>query len=175
MEEKSFKSTVQLFEDNLWFYHFLVPAEIVTYFLKLPSARRVLCQINGDDAFNCALMPDGLGDYFINLSQQIRTKLSLGELQEIDVILTPDTSQYGMPMPEELEEMLRQDPEGNAAFLALTPGKKRNLIYAVNSVKSSAIKVRRAFVIVTHLRIHKKLDFRQLNVEIKAANQAAKF
>jgi len=170
----SFNSTIQLFEDNLWFYHFLIPPKVASYFLSLPSSRRVLCKINGNTAFNCALMPDGLGEYFINLPQKTRNELDLKKHQELHVTLEADTSEYGMPMPEELREMLHQDPEGNAAFMALTPGKQRNLIYIVNNVKSNAIKMRRAFVIVTHLRIHPKLDFKQLNVELKAANQAAK-
>jgi len=170
----SFNSTVQLFEDNLWLYHFLVPKVVAAYFLALPSTRRELCKINGHDAFNCALMPDGLGDYFINLSQKIRADLQLKEQQEMSIELEADTSEYGMPMPEELQEMLYQDPEGNEAFLALTPGKQRNLIYIVRNVKSAEIKMRRAFVIVRHLRMHDKLDFKQLNAELKEANQAAK-
>jgi len=170
----TYTSTVQLFEDNLWFYHFLVPKEVSAYFLSLPSTRRVLCKINGSPAFNCALMPDGLGDYFINLPQKTRTELNLKEQQQIEVVLEADTSEYGMPMPEELQEMLYQDQEGNDAFMSLTPGKKRNLIYIVNNVKSTEIKLRRAHVIINHLRMHDKLDFRQLNVELKAANQAAK-
>lgn len=173
-EEHSFTAHIELFEDNLWFYHFLLPNIVSEAILKLPTGRRVICKINTSKGFNCALMPDGLGNYFINLPKEIRAKLNLYQHQEISVVLTPDSSEYGMPMPQELQEMLYQDPEGNAAFMALTPGKQRNLIYIVNNVKSSAIKVRRAFVIVTHLRIHPKLDFRQLNVELKAANEAAK-
>ena len=168
-----FTSTIHLFDDNLWYYHFLIPREVANELLKLPTQRRVLCSINGQENMHCALMPDGLGDHFINLNQKLRAQLKLSENQVIDVVLKPDDSPFGMDMPVEFEETLRQDKSANEVFQKLTPGKQRNLIYIVNQVKSPAIRLRRALVIADHLINHGKIDFKALHAEIKAANQRA--
>lgn len=168
-----FTSKVLLFDDNLWYYHFLIPKNVAEKLLKLPSQRRVKCRINQEDSFHCALMPDGLGDHFINLNQKLRRQLNLSENQIIEVTLDPDDSPFGMEMPVELEETLRQDRNALEVFENLTPGKQRNLIYIVNQVKSSAIRLRRALVIADHLIQLGKIDFKALHAEIKAANQRA--
>lgn len=40
-------------------------------------------------------------------------------------------------MPEELEELLHQDEEGNRLFHALTPGKQRTLLYYIGAPKTA--------------------------------------
>ncbi len=166
-----FTAEMYVFENSLWYHHFLVPNEIVDQFLALPSAKRVLCTINGTTTLHCSFMPDGLGGWFIMLNQKLRTALGLREGSEISVTLAPDNSEYGLPMPDEFREALRQDDEANRVFEALTPGKKRGLIYQVGNVKSPHIKLRRAMVIATHLSTHKNLDYKILNEELKAANK----
>jgi uncharacterized protein YdeI (YjbR/CyaY-like superfamily) len=70
-----------------------------------------------------------------------------------------------------LRECLWQDPEGEAVFESLTPGKKRSLIYVVSKVKSTNLRMRKAIVIVTHLAKYGSLDYKVLNSEMKEANQ----
>ncbi len=170
----SFTATLHLFEDNLWFYHFLVPNPIAEQLLASPTGRRVLCTLQHSQSYHCSLMPDGLGGWFINVNQQLREKLQLHDGSPLYVLLLPDTTEFGMPMPEELEECLNQDEAAKSLFNALTPGKQRNLIYIVSTVKSNAIKMRRALVIAAHIKAYPKLDFKALNVALKAANQDAK-
>ena len=80
-----------------------------------------------------------------------------------------------MEMPEEFEVALSMDPGADTYFHSLTPGKQRNLIYFVGQTKSSNIKARRAWVVCDHLNSHKGLiDFKDLNQEIKEANNNAK-
>ena len=67
------------------------------------------------------------------------------------VCLEADKSKYGAPMPEELAEVLNQDPEGKRMFHALTGGKQRSLIYWVASVKDVDKRIQLALVMMKHL------------------------
>ena len=99
-------------------------------------------------------------------------EFSLQVGQGLNIVLEKDKSKYGMSVPEEFEELLYQDPEGEAYFEALTPGKKRSLIYIVDKVKSENIRLRKALVILQHLKQNRgALDFRQLNEDLKNSNQ----
>jgi uncharacterized protein YdeI (YjbR/CyaY-like superfamily) len=84
------------------------------------------------------------------------------------VNLEKDKSEYGLPFPEELKELLKQDPVGNKYFLQLTPGKQRNIIYYVNQVKNMDLRIQRAMGFIEHLKKNKgKLIFRELFRELQ--------
>lgn len=169
-----FSSRIDRFEGDLWHYHVLISAEQAEAFVQ-DNDRRVVCTINGTHTFQCALMPDGKGDFFINLNKDIRKKLGLVLGQEVSIILAPDESEYGLPMPEEFAELLAQDEEGSRRFHALTPGKQRSLIYQVGNVKNPDKRINRGLVILDHLKMHGgTLDFKVLNAEMKAFNQQQK-
>lgn len=86
--------------------------------------------------------------------------------------MTKDTSDYGMPMPDELNEVLAQDYQAYEYFHALTPGKQRNLIYVINKIKSSEIKIRKSLVIADHLIANTgKLDFKMLYEALRDYNK----
>jgi len=80
-----------------------------------------------------------------------------------------------MEMPEELWAVLDQDEEGNILFHDLTPGKMRNIIFYVLQVKSSEIRIRRALVIIEHLKRNEgKIQYQSLAEEMKEANRQAR-
>lgn len=169
-----FQSVVKKFDSELWYYHITVPADVAEKFIEGDN-RRVICTLEGKIKFNCALMHDGAGAYFINLNKARRQKLGLVLEQVVRASLEKDNSTYGMPMSEELQEVLNQDDEAKANFAALTPGKQRTLIYWTDNVKSSEIKIRRALVMTNHLIEQKGgIDFKQMNAALKEANQRAK-
>ncbi|MDX5326475.1 MAG: YdeI/OmpD-associated family protein [Bacteroidota bacterium] len=171
-----FTGVVERFHENpLWSYHIHIPEEIANSIIQSETGRRVVCTLNGDHSIHCALMPDGKGQWFINLHQQIRKKSRIELGDPVVVHLEPDTSEYGMPIPEELEELLYQDPEGSEIFHSFTKGKQRSLIYWVSQVKSSQIRLRRALVLIDHLKIHGDIDYKALQSEIREANQNAKY
>ena len=88
----------------------------------------------------------------------------------MEVGLRKDESEYGLPMPEELDELLKQDETGNRLFHALTPGKLRTLLYIAGQPKTSDVRLRRAIAIVEHLKSNDgKINYRQLNEEMKEA------
>ncbi|MGB6036148.1 MAG: YdeI/OmpD-associated family protein [Cryomorphaceae bacterium] len=137
--------------------------------------RRVICQIEGIRPFHCALLPDGNGSWYILLNNKRKKELRLTEGEEISLELEKDRSEYGMEMPIELREVLDQDEHADVLFHKLTPGRMRNIIHAVASVKSSEIKIRRALVYAEHLKKNKgKIEFKELGQEMKKANRLAR-
>jgi hypothetical protein len=138
---------VRKFDEGLWSYHFLIPQKIVDA-LTQDGKKRVMCKVGDNQAFHAGFMPDGNSNWFVKLNKE-RMK-------------------YGMHMPEELEELLFQDPEWEKFFETLTDGKKRSLIYLVAKPKSSDIRLRKALIILQHLKLNKgKLDFKALNEALK--------
>lgn len=169
-----FTTQVCKFDSDLWYYYVPVPVEVAEPFVDGEN-RRVICTLEGKVSFHCALMPDGAGAYFINVNQKRRKELGLVLGQTVTASLEKDDSKYGMPMSEEFREVLSQEDEARGHFEVLTPGKQRTLIYWVDNVKSSQIKIRRALVMAEHLTSRSgQVDFRALNEEMKAANKRAK-
>jgi hypothetical protein len=137
--------------------------------------RRIICHIEGIRPFHCALLPDGNGSWYILLNNKRKKELGLMEGEEISIELEKDRSEYGMEMPIELQEVLDQDEHADILFHKLTPGRMRNIIHTVASVKSSEIKIRRALVYAEHLKKNKgKIEFKELGQEMKEANQQAR-
>jgi len=131
------------------------------------KSRRVVCTLNGKEQFQCALMPSG-GEFYIMVNKEIRTRLKIYSGNSVDVALKLDDSKYGMAMPEELQEVMRQDPEGNKLFHALTPGKQRSLIWQVGKGKDVDLRIHRALIIMEHLKDNDgKVDGEKLYHEMK--------
>lgn len=164
-----FTSTIELSSNKLWGAHFGVPDVIARQFIE-GDDRRVVCTLNEQVEYQCALLPHGEGSFVISVNKKIRDTLGLKPGSSVRVSLRKDESEYGLPMPEELEELLRQDEEGNRLFHALTPGKLRTLLYIVGHVKTSDKRLARSLTIVEHLKKNGgKIHYRELNLEIKQA------
>lgn len=162
-----FTATLEKFDSNLWGHHITVPDAVAQVFLA-QDAKRVVCTLNDNEQFQCALMPKGEGRYFININKKLRDKLGLKVGSPVRAALRKDDSEYGLPMPEELAELLQQDVEGDRIFHALTPGKQRTLLYIVGSVKSSDLRLTRAVAVVEHLKKNDgKINFRVLYANLK--------
>ena len=163
-----FKTKLKKFSSSeLWHYHITIPETIAHVFIEGKNSR-VLCSLNGLEPFQCAIMKGGGSFYFINLNKEIRKKTQIVEGTELLVKLEKDGSEYGLPFPEEFMEVLLQDPESKEWFDALTAGKKRNLLYIVNKVKSTEIRIRKSIIIADHLKLYKgKIDFKALNLAFK--------
>ena len=171
MAAKKHISALIRINSSVWSYAFKVPKEVGDAFVS-GKDRRVMCTLNEQVTFPCALMGDGAGDYFINTNQEIRKKLGLDIGSTIRYSLEKDKSTYGMPMPEELGEILDMDEDANRYFHAFTLGKQRNLIFLVAKPKGSETRLRKAIVITEFLKDNNgKLDFKALNEAFKLANQ----
>lgn len=164
----TFTSILEDFNTQLWSFHITVPEAVGKIFVE-GKDRRVVCTLNGAESFQCALMPKGDGNFFININKKLRDKLKLKLGMQVEVSLKKDDSPYGLPMPEEFQELLQLDEEGDRLFHALTPGKQRNLLYIIGSAKSSEKRIARSLAIVDHLKAQGgKIDFKQLQQDLKA-------
>ena len=152
-------------ESGWYFIH--VGGEIGEKFEKKDGSRRVVCTINGSETFQCALLPAD-GDFVIVVNKTKRTKLGLADGDKITVELSPDVSKYGLPMPEELDEVLKQDPHGDRLFHALTPGKQRSMLYLIGKVKDIDRRIHTALICLDHLKRNDgKILGEELHEELK--------
>jgi hypothetical protein len=162
-----FTSTLEESTNKLWGSHFAVP-DVIAKTLIRGDDRRVVCTLNEKVEYQCALLPRGNGSFLITVNKKTRDKLGLKPGSQVNVSLRKDESEYGLPMPEELEELLKQDEDGNRLFHALTPGKLRTLLYIAGQPKNSDVRLHRALVIVEHLKKNGgKINYRQLNEEMR--------
>ncbi len=122
-------------------------------FPKSGSTRRVMCTINGVETFPCALMPYD-GEFTIVVNKARRKKLGIAAGDKIAVEIVADESKYGMPMPEELEEVLNQDPDGRKVFESMTPGKRRSFMYTIGEIRDIDKRIHTALIFIEHIKKH---------------------
>lgn len=166
---KSYTLHSQLIKDDAYLYplQFYVSDDIVQA-LKADKVKRLRISINNHEPLAGSLISGGAHQYYIkiNKSQMKMMSLEIGDMATIK--LTPDESEYGMPLPQEFAVIWKIDDEANRYFHTLPPGKQRNLIYIINSVKSLDIRARKATIIMEHLKINNgSLDFKVLNESMK--------
>ena len=132
--------------------HYLeVPGEIVQQ-LGGKFNVRLLCTVNGSITFQTGLVALGQGSAYISLNTKRLKQVGLRHGDPVQVLLEEDTSPYGMEVPEELAELLRQDKAGQERFNQLPPGKQRYIIHYVASVKSSQLRINRAILLIENLK-----------------------
>jgi hypothetical protein len=168
-KDVSFTGELNRFDSNLWHFHIKVDKKIADKVTSKES-RRVVCTLQQTTSFQGALMPDGKGHFFINVNNQLRKKLKLNEYDSVHVSFVPDTSKYGLPLPVEFEELLKQDLAGSDLFEALTDGKKRTLLFIIGKPKSPDLRIRNGIVILEHLKkTNGKIDYKQLRTDMQNA------
>jgi hypothetical protein len=130
---------------------FHIPAQLIaTNQLKLRG--RYIVKV-GNLEWPCAVIPYNGGDAYISVNKPNFKKLSLTINNLVTIYLKEDKSEYGMPMPEELEALLEQDEMGKMRFDKLTKGKQRNIIYYVSQAKSVQVRIDRAITLIEKLKI----------------------
>ena len=166
---KNVKFTTELASDppgSGW--HFIVvDAKTGEKFEKKEGSRRVICSINGHEGFQCALMPSG-GRFYIMVSKEKRARFGIAAGDRLDVHLTADETEFGAPMPEELLEVLNQDPAGQQHFDKLTAGKKRSIMYFIGKIKDVDKRIHTALIFIEHLKNNDgKIIQERLTAELK--------
>ena len=152
-------------------YHFLRIEQKWAKALQFPgNLRRCRCTVNGKLKFPCSLLPSGeeKGSFYIWINKANREKYGLNAGDEVEVELVRDDSKYGMPMPAEFKEVLRQDKEAKKLFDALTPGKQRSFIWYTIRYKDEDRRIQAALIIMDHLKKHDgKTVWKELSEELK--------
>ena len=152
-------------------WHILrVPKAKVAAFGFTGNLRRVACTLNGTETFNCSLFPSG-GDYFITLSKKLRDRLGVEVGDSVTIEIEKDTSKFGMPMPKEFAEVLRQDPEAEKLFNALSPGNQRLMLKLIVMVKGVDKRIARSLAGVESLkRSDGVFDYRAQHLAMKVVS-----
>jgi hypothetical protein len=133
---------------------------------------RIIVNINGIGNINSGLMPDGKGNFFVTVSKAVRKRFDISLDDEVNLVISPDNSEYGMPLPEELAELWAVDEVAYKLFHKLTPGKQRGLIYQIAKPKGAATRIKKAVQISEYLKsVNGKLDYKELNAYMKADNE----
>ena len=71
--------------------------------MRATGHKRWVCTIQDALTWHCGLLPTGEGTWFVVLSkaQMEAVEAHVGDWLNVDMV--PDTSKYGMPLPEDLE------------------------------------------------------------------------
>lgn len=169
--ELRFRSILKRSGNKLWESHFQVPNDVAERFIH-GNSRRVVCRLGNSSAYQCALRPYGQGVFVIPVNKTMRDRLGLEFGTAVEVSLRKDESEYGLPFPEELRELLQQDPEGSRLFHALTRGRQRTLLYVVGSAKSSDKRISRAIAVIKHLKSNGgKINYKELYGSLKNSHR----
>lgn len=147
----SFASCIGKLDYLMGVHYVEVPAAIVKKLGGL-NKQRLFCTINQQQKFQCGMMALGEGRGYITVSKKKLKDFTLALGDSIQVTLAPDNSEFGMEMPEELVEILAQDPEAEKRFMRISPGKQRNIIYYVVGVKNSDKRIERALKLINNLK-----------------------
>lgn len=134
-------------------WHYLPVPEPHALTFREAGHKRVLCSLNGEEPFHCALARQKDRGYYIMLSKRRLKEHNLERGDEADVQLTEDRSEYQAPMPEALDEVLKSDFEGYEVFQSLTPGKQRSIIHMIRRIKSMDLQIERALTIIENLKL----------------------
>jgi uncharacterized protein YdeI (YjbR/CyaY-like superfamily) len=165
--QHTFTTYIHKFKDTrLWSFHIKIPDKVALPLKE--KSKRVVCDLNGKHQFQCAILSSKEVGYFININQAIRKKLKLELNDEIKVTLTPDESKYGIPVPEVFGELLKQDPEFDKVFHALTLGKQRSLLHLIGTFKTEQKQLEKLMILRNYLvQVNGKLDYKELNIAFK--------
>ncbi|MES2618637.1 MAG: DUF1905 domain-containing protein [Bacteroidota bacterium] len=119
-------------------------------------SQRVICTINQKISFQAGFVSLGNGSAYISVNQARLKKLGVEEGDMVSVSLVKDDSEYGVPMPEELDVLFQQDREGFDRFKGLAMGMQRYIMNHVSAVKNTQKRVDRAILLITNLKKTKK-------------------
>jgi len=164
-----FNSPLQNFDaSNVWGGHVVIEDNIVQH-IKSRKISRLVCTINRKVKTHCALLSKGDGTYYVMVNKTTQKKLGVVMGENLSIVLEEDKSKYGMPMPEEMAEIMVQDPEVDNLFHSLSPGKQRSLLYIIGKPKTSDSRIKKAILITRYLtEVNGVLDFAEMNEFIKS-------
>ena len=162
----SLKAPLTKSEDSGWHFLLINKSSVAKLAFK-DKFRRVLCSMNGGKKFHCALLPWG-DQFYIIVNKKRRDEHGIEAGDKVVVLLELDESKYGLPMPAEVKEVLKQDPEGNKLFHALTAGKQRSMLYWLSRTKDVDRRIHETLILVEYLKANDgKIDGKKLQQEMK--------
>jgi len=167
-----FDSVLERMQGEYAWHIVLVSREVASPLGLTGNSRRVVCTLNDSDPFQCALFPIKAGGYFLTVSKKLRDRVGIKEGDKVRVSLAKDTSKYGLPMPKELLEVMRQDPDGSKLFHSLTPGNQRLSIRLINMTNEIDTRIYRSLMLIEYLKhTEGKFVYNEVNNALKRSVQ----
>jgi Bacteriocin-protection, YdeI or OmpD-Associated/Domain of unknown function (DUF1905) len=151
MESENTVHFTSVIGNETWGHCFAVPPVYAELFKSKDSSRRVVYVLNDSMTLHGAIIPYGTG-WVMSMNKTNLRKLDLKVGSPVQVSMRQDNSEFGLPMPEELSEVLEQDAEAKNYFDALTAGKKRSFIHIVTGVKNIDKRIERALMLAEKLK-----------------------
>ncbi len=151
MQPLKFKTKIKVFTGFVGM-HYLEISKAQVKKLGGKFLKRLICTVNGKIKYQCALQGLGNGSGWIALNKTRMKELGVEKGHTVSVLLIEDKSKYGLPMPAELNELLKQDQEGKRRFKLLSPGKQRNILHYVGMQKDSDRRLDRAVTVIENLK-----------------------
>lgn len=145
MQTFSFTGKLEKIDLQLVHYILVVPQEIIE---QLPKGRvRVKGEMNGTP-FALAIQSMKTGERYFSMGGALRREVKVKKAGEVIKVTFHLVDSEELDIPEELEAVLAQDPEGAEVFNALTTGYKRGLIHYITSVKNVDSRIKRAIQLI---------------------------
>lgn len=145
---ETFESKITLLGDG---FHVLpVPLHIAAK-LRDAGHKRVICRL-GEIKLHAALLKLKDFGYYIMVNKKLLKQLGAEAGDEIEATIAPDNSKYQFAVPEEFEEVMRQEPEAARIFETLKPGNQRGILHLVASVKDEQKRIDKALSIAEKLK-----------------------
>ena len=129
-----------------------VPPGIADDILGEENKKRIILTFDNGTRFHRALQRFKEGYSLITLGKATLKDAKKEAGLEETITLEYDHSEFGMAFPEEMQEVLEQDEEGNILFRNLKPGMQRNMLYYVSSSKTSETRIKRALEVVEKIK-----------------------
>jgi hypothetical protein len=114
----------------------------------------------GGRLLKTTLSPAGNGAYRLHLHSNIWRKLRIDECDIVEVMISLDTEPRDPALPPDLAAGLADEPRALAAFQALTPAFRRQIVRYLELAKQSRTREKRVGIIVGNMlkRVAKKKD-----------------
>ena len=132
--------------------HMDVPFEIADPLLGKNNQVRVIMHLENGVKLHRALKRAKNGETRITLGKSTLKQARINPEYEVSLYLELDETEFGYEMPEELLEVMRQDPEGEKAFLDLKPGMRRSFLHYIVSAKTVDTRIKRSLKLIDNLK-----------------------
>lgn len=114
--------------------------------------QRFIITVNDTVSWHGGSMALGNNKAYIAISKARMKEVNANLDDVVSVKLEKDHSKYGFIVPEEFEEVLRQDTDASILFNELPLGVQRAVIYIVLQLKSSDKKIEKSIFLLENLK-----------------------
>ncbi len=142
--------------DKLRMSYISVTDEILEQFMeegdKLLYNQRFDVTVNDQVKWQGGTVSLGNNTAYITFSKGRMKQIGVELGDTVSVHLEKNRSEYGFDVPEEFEEVLKQDQLANERFIDLTKGTRRAIIYLVIQMKSSQKRIEKSIFLLENLK-----------------------